>query len=96
MVKSTANAMKLGKQGINSDIIGAHSLQAGGAMALKLHGYVDTTIMKMGRWTLLTFLQYIHNQIAHLLSDISKKMSIELPFANITAIESSPEGEVQV
>jgi hypothetical protein len=30
-------------------------------MALKLHGFDDTTIMKVGRWTLLTFTQYIHN-----------------------------------
>ena len=56
-------------------------------MALKLHGYDDTTIMTMGRWTSLTFLQYIHTQIAHLSADISKKMSIELPFVNVAAIE---------
>ena len=55
-------------------------------MALKLHGYDDTTIMKMGRWTSLTFLMYIHNQIAHLAKDISQKMSIELPFLNLAAI----------
>ena len=73
MVKSTAKAMKLGKQGIDPDLIGAYSLRIGRAMALKFCGYVDTTIMKMGQWTLLTFLQYIHNQIVHLSSDISKK-----------------------
>ena len=56
-------------------------------MALKLHGYADTTIMKMGRWTSLTFLQYIHNQIAHLSCDIAKKMSVPLPFVNVAAIE---------
>ena len=55
-------------------------------MALKLHGYDDTTIIKIGRWTSLTFLQYIHNQIAHLLKEISKKMSIPLPFVNVAAI----------
>ena len=55
-------------------------------MALKLHGYDDTTIMKMGRWTSLTFLKYIHNKIAHLSKDISKKMSIPLPFVNVAAI----------
>ena len=42
-------------------------------MSLTLHVYDDTTITKMGRWTFLTFLQYIHNQIAHLLKDISQK-----------------------
>ena len=58
-------------------------------MALKLHGENDTTIKKMGRWTSLTFLEYIHNQIAHLSTDLSKKMSMPLPFLNIAAIEDA-------
>lgn len=82
-----ARALGLDKQAIDPDLIGAHSLRAGGAMALKLHGFDDTTIMKMGRWTSLTFLQYIHTQIAHLSKDVSKKMSIPLPFLNIAAID---------
>ena len=86
-VRQTAIKLDLANHGIDPDLIGAHSLRAGGAMALKLHGFDDTTIMKMGRWTSLTFLQYIHNQIAHLSMDISRKMSIELPFVNIAAIE---------
>lgn len=86
-VKEATKDLNLKDQGIDPDLVAAHSLRAGGAMALKLHGYNDTTIMKMGRWTSLTFLQYIHNQIAHLAHDISKKMSIELPFVNIAAIE---------
>ena len=61
MVRSTAKAMNMKKQGIDPDLIGAHLLQVSGAMALKLHGYAYTTIMKMERWTSLTFLQYIHN-----------------------------------
>ena len=56
-------------------------------MALKFYGYDDTTIMKMGRWTSLTFLRYIHNQIAHLARDIYKTISIDLPFVNVAAIE---------
>lgn len=86
-VRDIAKKLSLHKQGINPDLIGLHLLRAGGAMTLKLHGYKDTIIKKMGRWTSLTFLQYIHNQIAHLSKDISKKMSIELPFVNIAAIE---------
>ena len=88
-VRKAVTKLQLNMQGIDPDLVGAHSLRAGGAMALKLHGYDDTTIMKMGRWTLLTFLQYIHNQIAHLAKDISKKMSIELHFVNIAAIEKT-------
>ena len=88
MVRKAASKLKLHDQGIDPDLIGAHSLRAGGAMALKLHGFSDTTIMKMGRWRSLTFTQYIHNQIAHLAKDISSKMSMPLPFLNIASIEA--------
>jgi hypothetical protein len=90
-LRAAATSLKLQNQNIDPDLIGAHSLRSGGAMALKLHGYDDTTIRKMGRWTSDTFLQYIHNQIAHLSVDISQKMSIPLPFLNIAAIEQAPQ-----
>jgi hypothetical protein len=89
LVRNAAKDLQLSDFAIDPDLLGSHSLRAGGAMALKLHGFDDTTIMKMGRWTSLTFLQYIHNQIAHLSKDISKKMSEPLPFLNIAAIEGS-------
>ena len=57
MVQDTTKALKFHHQEINHDLIGAHLLQAGGAMAIKLHGYDDTTIIKMERWTSLTLLQ---------------------------------------
>ena len=88
LLRAAAKTLQLQKQAIDPDLIGAHSLRSGGAMALKLHGYDDTTIRKMGRWTSDTFLQYIHNQIAHLAKDISKNMSMALPFLNIAAIEA--------
>ena len=91
MIRQTVTDLNLHLQGIDPDLVGAHSLRAGGAMALKLHGFDDTTIMKMGRWTSLTFLMYIHNQIAHLGKDISKKMSEELPFVNIACIDIRDE-----
>jgi hypothetical protein len=90
LVRTTAASLGLNEFAIDPDLLGSHSLRAGGAMALKLHGYDDTTIMKMGRWTSLTFLQYIHNQIAHLSKDISQRMSEPLPFLNIAAIERVP------
>ena len=85
-VRAKAKNLKLKPQAIGHDLVGAHSLRAGGAMVLKLHGYDDTNIMIMGRWTSLTFLQYIHNQIAHFLKYISQKMSMPLPFLNVEAI----------
>jgi len=87
MVKAMVTKLNLQSKGITPDLVGTHSLQAGGAMALKLHGYDDTTIMKMGRWTSLTFTMYIHNQIAHLSAGVSKMMGQQLPFINIAAIE---------
>ena len=86
MVRDTAAELKNHEQAINLDLVGAHLLRAGGTMALKLHGYDNTTIMKKVHWTSLTFLQYIHNQVAHLSKDIFSKMSIPLPFVNVTAI----------
>lgn len=86
LVRYTVKKLGLHTSGIDPDLVGAHSLRAGGAMALRLHGFSDTVIMKMGRWTSLTFLQYIHNQIAHLSEDVSKKMSIPLPFLNIASV----------
>ena len=86
-LRATVVKMQLHHQGIEPDLIGVHSLRAGGAMAMKLHGLDDTTIMKQGRWSSLTFLMYIHAQIAHLGKDISTKMSTPLPFINIASIE---------
>ena len=50
-VRKAAKSLNLSECGIDPDIIGAHSLRAGGAMAMKLQQYPDTTIQKMGRWT---------------------------------------------
>lgn len=49
-VRAAVQALKLEQQGIDKDIIGNHSLRSGGAMALKLQGFSDTDIMKLGRW----------------------------------------------
>jgi hypothetical protein len=43
-------------RGYTIERISSHSLRAGGAMALKLSGSSDSTIMRVGRWTSLTYL----------------------------------------
>ena len=86
-IQQEATSLNLAAQGIDPDIIGAHSLRAGGAMALKLQKYLDTTIQKMGRWTSSTWLQYIHNQSAHISDRVAQQMSKDLPFLNIGMIE---------
>ena len=88
-LRASVKRLQLHTSGIDPDLIGVHSLRAGGAMALKLNGADDTTIMKHGRWTSMTFLQYIHNQIAHLSKDLSRQMSTKIDFTNIAAIEQS-------
>ena len=77
-------ALGFNKAGIDPDMVEAHSLRAGGAIAMKLNAGVDgETIMKHGRWTGgLMFMTFIHNQIAHLSEDRSQKMSKALPFLN--------------
>ena len=86
-IRKSVKDLKLDEAGIDPDIVGVHSLRAGGAMSLKLHGHSDTTIMKQGRWSGLTFLQYIHNQIGHLSKNLSSTMATEIPFLNIAAIQ---------
>ena len=93
-IRQAVHDLNLAQSGINPDLIGVHSLRAGGAMALKLQGASDTTIMKIGRWTSLTFLQYIHNQIAHLNKNILLQMSKRIKFQNIAAIEK-PDQQTQ-
>jgi hypothetical protein len=73
LVKRGATELKLNQRGIDPDLLGSHSLRAGGAMALKLQHYADTLIQKLGRWSSTTWLQYIHTQIAHLSKGVAAK-----------------------
>jgi hypothetical protein len=63
--------------------ISSHSLRAGGAMAMKLSGVSDSTIMRVGRWTSLTYLTYIHMQIGALTSGQAWCMSLAFTFQNV-------------
>jgi uncharacterized membrane protein AbrB (regulator of aidB expression) len=74
------------RSGFTSTNTGFHSLRAGGAMALKLNGADMTTLVKQGRWTSLTFLTYIHNQISHLSASNSLMMSNPIPFFNLFSV----------
>jgi hypothetical protein len=70
-------------QGYEIKRVGTHSLRASGAMALKLQGVEDSTIMKIGRWTGLTFLTYIHSQIGALNTGLAQRMAIRIRFINV-------------
>eukprot|EP00957_Ditylum_brightwellii_P032217 2442305-Ditylum_brightwellii.AAC.1 len=86
IIRNAVKTLGLHKNGIDPDLIGVHSLRAGGAMALKLSGKSDTTIMKHGRWSSLTLLMYIHNQIGHLSKDLTTAMDTPIPFLNIACV----------
>ena len=86
-VRTAAKALNLQDKGIDPDLIGAHSLRAGGAMALKIMGYNDSTIRKFGRWTSDTWQMYIHSQISKLYEGVAQKMSTHFAFHNIAFIE---------
>jgi len=90
-VRAAAKALKLQNRGINPDMIGAHSLRAGGAMALKIMGYSDSTIRKFGRWTSDTWMMYIHSQISKLYEGVAQKISTPIEYHNIVFIEASKE-----
>jgi len=70
-------------RGYTIERISSHSLRAGGAMALKLSGSSDSTIMRVGRWTSLTYLTYIHTQIGALTAGVAKLMSTAFTFQNV-------------
>jgi hypothetical protein len=70
-------------QGYDLQRIGSHSLRASGAMALKLQGIDDSLIMKIGRWSGLTFLTYIHAQIGALNTGLAQRMATRIHFVNV-------------
>jgi hypothetical protein len=82
-VRRGARLASLEASGYDLSRIGAHSLRASGAMALWLSGHNSEAIMKMGRWCTLTFLTYIHAQIAAITTGTSRKMGRPVNFHNV-------------
>ena len=95
-VRTAAKSLKLQDRGIDPDMIGAHSLRAGGAMALKIMGYPDSTIQKFGRWTSDTWQMYIHSQISKLYEGVAQKMSKPIQYHNIAFIEPPSTNTVMI
>ncbi len=50
---------------------------------MKLSGATDSTIMRIGLWTSLMYLTYIHSHDSALSTGIAWKMSRELTFQNV-------------
>jgi hypothetical protein len=83
LVHRAAMETNLVAQGYDLQRVGSHSLRASGAMALKLQGIDDSLIMKIGRWTGLTFLTYIHAQIGALNTGLAQRMATRIHFVNV-------------
>jgi hypothetical protein len=83
-VRWGATADCLLARGYTLDRVSSHSLWAEGAMAMKLSGASDSTIMRIGRWTSLTYLTYIHSQIVALAKGVACKMSQCVHFQNVS------------
>jgi hypothetical protein len=82
-VREAARLTHLEAHGYNLRRVGAHSLRASGAMAMKLNKVDSDTIKKVGRWTSSTFLIYIHSQIAALNAGLAQRMVNPIYFQNV-------------
>jgi len=65
--------------------VGSHSLRSGGATHLKLCGYDNDMIKKLGRWSSNTYLRYIQSQIGNLTHGIATQMAKILRFHNVAS-----------
>jgi hypothetical protein len=82
-VRWGATSDQLTSRGYTLNQVSSHSLRAGGAMAMKLSGSSDSTIMRVGRWSSLMYLTYIHSQIGTLTAGVAWKMSTAFRFQNV-------------
>jgi hypothetical protein len=82
-VRWGATSDQLTSRGYTLHRVSSHSLRAGGAMAMKLSSASDSTIMRDGRWSSLTYLTYIHLQIGALMVGVAWKMSAAFRFQNV-------------
>ena len=80
-------AEKLGypSRNIHLDRLDTHSNRAGGACAVKLGGFDDESIRKMGRWLPLSsaLLEYIQHQLSGFSQGMATKMSGTARFTNM-------------
>jgi hypothetical protein len=83
LITQAATDTNLVAQGYDLKQVSTHSLRTPGAMALTLQGVDDSLIMKIGCWTGLTFLTYIHSQIGALNTGLTTKMATRIHLINV-------------
>ena len=62
-----------------------HSLSSGGAKALALSGYSGMQIQKMGRWKVVTFKEYIWEELACYSAGMLTNMKQTFKFVNVSS-----------
>jgi hypothetical protein len=82
-IKIGAVGDNLASCGYTLSQIGSHSLRSGGAVHLKLAGYDDDMVKKLGRWSSNTYLRYIQSQIGQLTKGVATNMARILRFHNV-------------
>ena len=89
-IKSTAEKLCSSSRNILIDRIGTHSNRAGGACSMKLDGFDDESIRKMGGWLLSSnaFLEYIQQQLSGFSQFMATKMSRIARFKNMEGSEN--------
>ena len=89
-LKLAVTLLGLTAYGTTPDLVSSHSLRAGGAIAMHLNGVPPLTIKKQGRWSSNTFMQYIHEQLGAFTMGVAARMSICIPFVNMSAQTLNP------
>jgi hypothetical protein len=74
-VRLAAVRCNLADYGYDLKRVGTHSLRSGGATQLKLTGYDDDMVMKLGRWSGPTYLHYIQTQIGEVTRGVATSMA---------------------
>ncbi len=83
-------------KGIPITMFNTHSLCSGGANALALAGYSDTQIQKMGRWRGATFKEYIREELACYVHNMSQDMKRKFNFVNIAGNVFTPADTLHI
>jgi hypothetical protein len=86
-LRAAVSAIGEASLGFKANEIGCHSLRSGAAMAMKLAGVSEYTIMIIGRWKSMAFLDYIRKQVAQFSIDISDRMLAHADFFTTPDVE---------
>ena len=85
LTKFSAQMLGYESRGIPIDRIDTHSLRSGGACALKLAGFDEVVIKKMGRWSpdSNSFMEYVQQQLSSFSAGMAARMSQVEVFTNM-------------